>query len=74
MVHPNGEGLHRVVGGKGKWLSCSFSPSVKKIQAGNVPSGQDAADIFVFELDGSNMRNLTESNNWESASDWGPQP
>jgi hypothetical protein len=34
----------------------------------------DAADIFVFELDGSNMRNLTESNDWESASDWGPQP
>lgn len=76
MVHPNGSGLHRVVGGTGEWLSCSFSPSGGKIQAGHVPGvGQDeAADIFVFELDGSNMRNLTESNAWESASDWGPRP
>jgi Tol biopolymer transport system component len=75
MVHPNGRGLRRVVGGNGEWLSCSFSPSGKKMQAGHVPVGQDeAADIFVFELDGSSMRNLTESNAWESASDWGPRP
>jgi Tol biopolymer transport system component len=76
LVHSNGRGLHRVVGGKGKWLSCSFSPTGKKIQAGHFPGvGEDgAADVFIFDLDGSNLRNLTESNAWESASDWGAQP
>lgn len=75
LVHPNGKGLHRVVGGRGKWLSCSFSPNGKRIQAGHAPgSGDDgAADVYVFHLDGSNLRNVTQSNAWESASDWGPQ-
>jgi TolB protein len=76
MVHPNGNGLHKVVGGRGKWLSCSFSPNGNKIQAGHFPGvGHDqAADVFVFDLNGSDLRNVTESNAWESASDWGPQP
>lgn len=76
LVHPNGNGLHRVIGGRGKWLSCSFSPNGNKIQAGHFPGfGDDqAADVFVFHLDGSNLRNLTESDAWESASDWGSQP
>ena len=76
LVHPNGNGLHRVIGGQGKWLSSSFSPNGNKIQAGHIPGfGEDrAADIFVFDLDGSNLRNLTESNAWESASDWGGEP
>lgn len=75
MVHPNGNGLHRVVGGQGKWLSCSFSPSGKKIQAGHAPGvGRDgAADLFKFDLEGGHLRNLTESRAWESASDWGPK-
>jgi TolB protein len=75
-VHPNGNGLHRVIGGKGKWLSCTFSPNGKKIQAGHFPGvGVDrAADVFIFDLDGSHLRNVTESNTWESASDWGAQP
>jgi TolB protein len=76
MVHPNGNGLHKVIGGRGKWLSCSFSPNGNKIQAGHFPGvGHDqAADVFVFDLHGSNLRNVTASNPWESASDWGPQP
>lgn len=76
LVHPNGNSLHRVIGGRGKWLSCSFSPNGNKIQAGHFPGfGDDrAADVYVFNLDGSNLRNLTESNAWESASDWGAQP
>lgn len=76
LVHPNGDGLQRVIGGRGKWLSCTFSPNGNKIQAGHAPGfGDDrAADVYVFDLDGSNIRNVTESNAWESASDWGPQP
>jgi Tol biopolymer transport system component len=76
LVHPSGEGLHRAVGGRGKWLSCSFSPKGNKIQAGHFPgSGEDgAADVYVFDLDGSHLRNVTDSGTWESASDWGPRP
>ena len=77
LVRPNGSGLHRIThsGGKRKWLSCSFSPNGRKIQAGRVPGSGDAgnADVYVMTLDGSGRRNLTESGRWESASDWGPR-
>ena len=65
-----------MIGGRGKWLSCSLSPNGNKIHAGHFPGfGDDrAADVYVFDLDGSNIRNVTESNAWESASDWAPQP
>jgi TolB protein len=77
LVHPNGTGLHRIThsGGRHKWLSCSFSPNGQKIQAGRVPGSGEAgnADIYVMNLDGSGRRNVTKSNRWESASDWGPR-
>jgi TolB protein len=77
LVHPNGTGLHRITHshGKRKWLSCSFSPNGKKIQAGRVPGRGKAgnADIYVMNLDGTGRRNLTRSGAWESASDWGPR-
>ena len=78
LVHPNGKGLHRITHGRGskhKWLSCSFSPSGKKIQAGRVPGRGKAgnADVYVMNLDGTGRRNLTTSDWWESASDWGPR-
>jgi Tol biopolymer transport system component len=77
LVHPDGTGLHRITNGHGKykWLSCSFSPNGKKIQAGRFPGRGKAgnADIYVMNLDGSGRRNLTRSSAWESASDWGPR-
>jgi TolB protein len=77
LVHPDGTGFHRITNGQGKrkWLSCSFSPNGKKIQAGRVPGrGQEGnADIQVLNLDGTGRRNLTRSSSWESASDWGPR-
>jgi TolB protein len=77
LVHPNGTGLHRITHsrGKRKWLSCSFSPNGKKIQAGRAPGRGKAgnADIYVMNLDGTGRRNLTRSGAWESASDWGPR-
>jgi Tol biopolymer transport system component len=77
LVHPDGSGFHRITNGQGKrkWLSCSFSPNGKKIQAGRVPGRGQAgnADIYVMNLDGTGRRNLTTSSSWESASDWGPR-
>jgi Tol biopolymer transport system component len=77
LVHPNGKGLHRITNSRGehKWLSCSFAPNGKKIQAGRFPGRGKAgnADIYVMNLDGSGRRNVTKSSRWESASDWGPR-
>jgi TolB protein len=77
LVHPDGTGLHRITHGHGKhkWLSCSFSPSGKRIVAGRVPgSGQAGnADVYVMNLKGNKRRNVTKSGAWESAPDWGPR-
>jgi Tol biopolymer transport system component len=77
LVHANGTGFHRITHSRGKhrWLSCSFSPNGKKIQAGRFPGRGKAgnADIYVMNLDGSGRRNVTTSSQWESASDWGPR-
>jgi Tol biopolymer transport system component len=76
LVHPDGTGFHRITHNRGthKWLSCSFSPNGKKIQAGRARGHGEAgnADIYVMNLDGTGRRNLTRSGAWESASDWGP--
>lgn len=75
LVHPDGTGLHRIThGGRThKWVSCSFSPNGKRITAGRFPGFGTAgnADVYVMHLDGSGRRNVTHSNKWESAPDWG---
>jgi len=76
LVHPNGQGLHLITFGRGKWASCSFSPNGKKI-VGAWPTGglPGNADLYVMNLDGSHLRNVTDSpKTWESAPDWGPRP
>jgi TolB protein len=77
LVHADGTGFHRITHsrGKHKWLSTSFSPNGKKIQAGRFPGRGKAgnADIYVMNIDGTGRRNLTRSGTWESASDWGPR-
>jgi TolB protein len=77
LVHPDGSGFHRITHsrGKHKWLSCSFSPNGKKIQAGRFPGRGKAgnADVYVMNLDGTGRRNVTKSGSWESGSDWGPR-
>jgi len=79
LVRPRGTGRHLVThtpAGTGKWLSASFSPNGRRITAGftTVINGEQAnADVFVFRLDGSKMRNVTHTPNlWESAPDWAP--
>src|SRR3954469_15338090 len=82
LLRPNGHRRHPVThdpAGTAKWQSGSFSPNGKKIQAGRTPivSGeqQPGTDVWVMDLDGSNLRNITQTpNKWESASDWGARP
>jgi Tol biopolymer transport system component len=76
LVRPDGKDLHLITSGKGKWASCSFSPNGKRIvgawPAGGLPGN---ADLWVMNLNGSHLRNVTKSaETWESAPDWGPRP
>ncbi|MGZ4149733.1 MAG: TolB family protein [Actinomycetota bacterium] len=76
LVHPDGSGLHRITHGPGKWQSGSFSPNGKKIVNGMNPGTGKAgnADVYVMHVDGSHIHDVTDSNAWESAPDWGPRP
>ena len=75
LVHPNGTGRHLIThgGNTHKWLSCSFSPSGNRITAARVPGFGAAgnADVYTMNVDGSDRKNVTHSNAWESAPDWG---
>jgi TolB protein len=81
LIQRNGLQRHRVTddpAGTAKWLSASFSPNGRRIQAGRAPivaGEQQNADVYRMRLDGSGMVNLTNTpNKWESASDWGATP
>jgi len=81
LIQRNGLRRHRVTddpAGTAKWLKASFSPNGKRIQAGRAPivaGEQQNADVYRMRLDGSGMRNLTNTpNKWESTPDWGARP
>jgi TolB protein len=76
MIHPNGTGLHMVTRAtNADWLGSSFSPDGNRIVAGRTLGvGADGnADVYVLHLDGSNKRNVTRTEEWDSAPDWGPR-
>ena len=77
MIHPNGTGLRRLTFSSEKdWLGSSFSPDGHWIVAGRTGGvGEDGnADLFVMLLDGSQRLNITGTDLWDSAPDWGPRP
>jgi TolB protein len=78
LVRPNGNDLHAVThtpDGAGKWQSGSFSPNGHKITAAKAPGVGPAgnADVYIMNLDGTGLRDVTGSPRWDSAPDWGPQ-
>jgi Tol biopolymer transport system component len=77
MIHPNGTGLHRITntGGDIAWLSSSFSPNGTMIVTSRTPGFGAAgnADVYVMNVDGTGLQNITTSARWDSAPDWGPQ-
>jgi TolB protein len=74
MIHPNGTGLHTITRAtNADWLGSCFSPDGTRIVAGRT-SGRGAAgnaDVYVLHLDGSNKWNITRTEEWDSAPDWG---
>jgi TolB protein len=76
LVHPDGTELHGITSGPGKWASCSFSPDGTEITAAFSPGFGSAgnADVYVMHVDGSGLLDVTNSNRWESAPDWGALP
>jgi Tol biopolymer transport system component len=78
MIHPNGTGLRRITHSTDMdWLGSSFSPEGNRIVAGRtLEAPADSArnaDLFVMRLDGSHRRNITRTELWDSAPDWGPR-
>jgi Tol biopolymer transport system component len=76
MIRPDGSGLRRITFSKhADWLGSSFSPDGRRIVAGRTGGfGKDGnADVFVMRLDGSHRRNITRSDTWDSAPDWGAE-
>ena len=80
LVHPNGNDLHRVTNtfthGESNWGGLSFSPDGTLIAASHRP-GVGAAgnpDVWVMNLNGSGLRDVTNSAIYDSAPDWGARP
>jgi len=80
LVHPGGTGLLRVThtfSGFPQWGSLSFSPDGTMITVahnlGQEGSGS-ISHVWVMNLDGSGLRQVTRTARFDSAPDWGPRP
>jgi TolB protein len=75
LVRPDGSDLHRLTDTTGiGWASSSFSPDGTKIVTAHA-GGVGAAghpDVYVMNVDGSGLQNITQSAKYDSAADWGP--
>jgi Tol biopolymer transport system component len=76
LVHPNGEGLHQITTSPAhvhQWGSFSFSPDGTKITVAYNTAEGESPDVWVLNVDGSGLRNVTNSAIFDSAPDWGPR-
>jgi Tol biopolymer transport system component len=78
LVHPNGNDLHAVTstysGGQENWGGLAFSPDGTMIVAAHGPgAGGVNPDIWVMGLDGSGLRDVTNTMIYDSAPSWGPK-
>jgi Tol biopolymer transport system component len=75
LMHPNGTARHRITatgGGAFTWGSGSFSPDGTQATVWRRAWPDGSADVFVIDLDGTIIRNLTASAEHDSFPDWGP--
>lgn len=75
-IHPDGTGLHQLTDfpSYARVLDGSYSPDGKSIvfETSNGAVGGVHPDIFVMNADGTNMRPITRTRNFETGADWGP--
>jgi TolB protein len=77
-IRPHGTGLTNLTNGAPNgyhYASSSFSPDGSKITTARTPGigPEGAADVFVMNADGSNLRPVTRTRLWDSGADWGPR-
>jgi TolB protein len=72
-IRPDGSGLRQLTRAKGKLVyATTFSPDGSRIVF--AMTGENAQpDLYVMGLDGSDLRPLTRTPEWESAPDWSPR-
>ncbi len=72
-VRPDGSGLTQLTRAKGKTVyGSSFSPDGSSIVFA-MTGDSGLPDLFVMGKDGSNLKTLTSTPEWESAPDWSPR-
>lgn len=80
-VHPDGTALRRLTRftqSVSVLQNGSFSPDGRSIvfattEGAVKKSGSNLPDVFAMSLDGTGMRAVTRSKNWDGAPDWGPR-
>ena len=74
LVHPNGTGLRQVthISADTQLLSASFSPDGTRITYAQSGTG-GLPDIFTMNTYGTQQRQVTRTEQWDSAPDWGPR-
>jgi TolB protein len=78
LAHPSGEDRHCITdtaGGTVEWISGSFSPDGTRLAWARTPGdgAEGNADVYVMNVDGSGVQDITQSNRWDSGADWGPR-
>lgn len=75
-IRPSGLGLRQLTfadDGVTNYLGSSYSPDGTRITFGRRPAiGGTAADVFVMDVDGTNIRPVTRTLLYDSYPDWGP--
>jgi TolB protein len=74
LMHPNGTGLHIIASQPFSWSSLSFSPNGNEITVGHRLFETGNPDIYTVTVDGTALRDITNTSAYESAPDWGPRP
>src|SRR5262249_34595143 len=80
-TRPDGTGLRQLTHFRGltKLTVGSYSPDGESIVFSTVvgavnPPGATLNDVFVMTADGTDIRPVTRSRNWDGEADWGPRP